>query len=122
MPYADPTTERAYQKDYQPRWHAENRQYVLDRQRAYRLRRSASQRFADNSNRRARGYGLAGRLRGTEVALVVGPCVYCGATQETWDHRTPLGRGGANAVENLAPACNHCNRTKRLRTAEEWAR
>jgi 5-methylcytosine-specific restriction endonuclease McrA len=45
-------------------------------------------------------------------------CEYCHASelwqyvQFTVDHVIPLSRGGVDGLDNLAPACFHCNRRK----------
>lgn len=45
-----------------------------------------------------------------------GPCVECGATTDlTWDHKTPLGRGGGTTWSNLQCLCRRCNSAKRDR-------
>lgn len=42
-----------------------------------------------------------------------GRCALCGKPIEfkhmTIDHKTPLSRGGTNALDNLQPACRVCN-------------
>ncbi len=48
-------------------------------------------------------------------------CAYCGAggsLQE--DHCTPLKRGGANDISNIAPACPPCNLRKHTLTEDEY--
>ena len=56
-------------------------------------------------------------------------CFYCkcgfkaGRDRErwrTWDHMTPISRGGSNELSNLVPCCFTCNNKKRWRTAEEF--
>ncbi len=46
-------------------------------------------------------------------------CAYCGIhrskTQEGYlerEHVQPVRRGGTDAIENVVPACHHCNMTK----------
>lgn len=45
-------------------------------------------------------------------------CEYCHASEQwqyvsfTVDHVSPLTKGGANSIDNLALACFHCNRQK----------
>ena len=54
-------------------------------------------------------------------------CVYCGY-QATWltawglsvAHRTPVARGGPEAVENLQTVCKSCHRQKAERTEGEF--
>ena len=51
-------------------------------------------------------------------------CQYCGTRGVTLecDHVTPVSRGGSNDTSNLVTACRKCNRAKRSKTIEEWAR
>lgn len=51
-------------------------------------------------------------------------CQYCGKRGVTLecDHVTPVSRGGSNDASNLVTACRKCNRAKRAKTLEEWAR
>jgi 5-methylcytosine-specific restriction endonuclease McrA len=57
-----------------------------------------------------------------KVALLGGCCIYCGRSDVrlTADHKTPLSRGGSNAIENIVPACLSCNLRKHTRTAREF--
>lgn len=49
-------------------------------------------------------------------------CAYCGEeTRMTFEHLTPLSRGGTNEKGNIVPACLPCNASKRDRTVEEFA-
>lgn len=49
------------------------------------------------------------------------PCAYCGGPWPTEvDHIVPFSRGGRTVRENLAPACEPCNREKFDSTPEEW--
>lgn len=51
-------------------------------------------------------------------------CYYCGAKIEgrnkTIDHKTPISRGGTNAIENLCVCCQSCNSKKHNKTEEEY--
>lgn len=53
------------------------------------------------------------------AALYAMPCAYCGAPTEHIDHAYPLSQGGLHCVENLQPACSHCNTTKGARIPED---
>lgn len=50
-------------------------------------------------------------------------CLYCGQIggKLEIDHVLPISRGGTNDVDNLVTACQHCNRQKHDKTAEEYA-
>lgn len=55
------------------------------------------------------------------VAAYRGRCAYCGqAGQLQVDHRTPLARGGTNALRNILPACGPCNQRKHTLTESEF--
>lgn len=55
------------------------------------------------------------------VASYGGRCAYClTGVYEQLDHITPLARGGAHCIENLAPACEWCNKSKGALTALEF--
>ncbi|MFD6361240.1 HNH endonuclease [Streptomyces roseolus] len=52
-------------------------------------------------------------------------CVYCDSpfgqkVVAEVDHIRPLAKGGVDAWENLAPACQGCNRDKADRDVEQW--
>jgi hypothetical protein len=51
-------------------------------------------------------------------------CTYCRCALKLKDmqpdHRTPVKRGGALGLTNLAPACDRCNTRKGELTAEEF--
>jgi hypothetical protein len=51
-------------------------------------------------------------------------CQYCGArgVPLECDHVHPISRGGSDHPSNLATACFRCNRSKRDKLIEEWAR
>lgn len=50
-------------------------------------------------------------------------CAYCGKKSEqlTIDHVIPLSKGGKHSANNVVPACQHCNCSKKDRTPEQWA-
>lgn len=47
-------------------------------------------------------------------------CVYCGDPAQAADHVFPRARGGWDVLDNLAPACKHCNAVKHDRLLTEW--
>jgi 5-methylcytosine-specific restriction endonuclease McrA len=50
-----------------------------------------------------------------------GNCAYCGSRERIEaDHRIPLSRGGTNSIDNILPACRHCNRRKHQKTEDEF--
>lgn len=76
--------------------------------------------------RRARVAGAGGIITRQEwLRLVVdhgGKCAYCGKKDGklTLDHVVPISRGGANTIDNAAPACWWCNSHKHNRTGDEF--
>lgn len=61
------------------------------------------------------------KLRAEYVQIIMrDPCVYCGAPAEAEDHIQPLTKGGADAWDNLAPACTSCNCRKNSRELLEF--
>ncbi len=51
-----------------------------------------------------------------------GKCGYCGKqmSSPTVDHKTPVSKGGTDAIENLIAACGPCNSRKRDKTDKEY--
>jgi hypothetical protein len=47
-------------------------------------------------------------------------CAYCGGQATTLDHIVPLIRGGEHSLENLIPACRHCNSSKNAKQLSKW--
>lgn len=72
----------------------------------------------------ARSSGNYARFRSLIFERDGGACVYCGATGDglELDHVLPRSRGGSDLPDNLALACQTCNRSKGARTPEEWGR
>lgn len=67
--------------------------------------------------------------RGATLRRGTRECYYCGALlidapghmhRPTIDHRTPLSRGGTNAIGNLVVACFSCNNAKDRMTEREF--
>ena len=53
--------------------------------------------------------------------LYASPCAYCGSSDKiTADHIIPISRGGSHSIGNLAPACEHCNKSKANKILVEW--
>ena len=48
-------------------------------------------------------------------------CAYCGKQGAlTKEHVVPVSKGGGFTVDNIIPACPHCNSSKKNRDLEEW--
>lgn len=80
-----------------------------------------------NAKRRAAVSVANGRVTAAEWAEIKRRhryrCLYCGKKKKlTMDHRTAISRGGKHVASNIAPACAHCNSTKRTRDDIEFAR
>lgn len=72
---------------------------------------------AKKHRRRARLKGSGGDFTSSEArelrASYLGRCVYCfEATKTELDHVIPVASGGSSDINNIAPACSHCNRSK----------
>lgn len=48
-------------------------------------------------------------------------CAYCNGIATHLDHVIPLSKGGADAEQNMVPACARCNLSKGAKTLAEWA-
>ena len=138
MPYKDPERRREYGRDWMRRnplkaraamrrWRAAHpEQHKRDRDawdQAHPIEAAARRhryllahpevRRTKWRNRRARESNAVGQFTTAEwLALVAahgGRCAYCGiAAVLQPDHRTPLARGGSNAIDNILPACGNC--------------
>jgi 5-methylcytosine-specific restriction endonuclease McrA len=82
---------------------------------------SRAKRLHDN---RPNGW-VSGRQLRALLAAADYTCAYCGArlpeSELTFDHMTPLARGGVHSAANLVVACKHCNSMKGARTTAEFA-
>lgn len=48
-------------------------------------------------------------------------CAYCGISVDLeQDHIMPLSCGGTNTINNIVPACRHCNASKGARNVVDW--
>jgi 5-methylcytosine-specific restriction endonuclease McrA len=89
----------------------------------YRIQRTISR-----HNVRARKVGLIASLTSAQWIYILqqsgGYCHYCKEyeppIQLTPDHVIPIGKGGANSLENVVAACLFCNIGKQDKSAEEW--
>jgi len=133
---ADPAAKRAYDRVYyranwqriqrQNRaWRKANPERSREIARAWRKAHIASHRASGRAcaakRRRAPGHftrvDIAALYRQQE-----GRCYYCGVTLDAYEieHKTPIARGGTHWPANLAVACVPCNRSKGVRTEEEF--
>ncbi len=80
----------------------------------------AAAKCAVEGNQRAQRFGCEGWLSKAAVLTLVGECVYCGNPQTGWDHVVALSRGGPHTLDNLVPSCARCNKSKSVRTPDEW--
>lgn len=54
---------------------------------------------------------------------IFGECAYCGGPEYTHaDHFIPISKGGIDCIENIIPACQHCNLSKNCKDPIEWFR
>lgn len=117
---------RAKERERSRRRYDQNPRAQLDYYRQWRLRnleRARNYVRVSRNKRRAVAAGTHFTFEEWEALLVyhAGRCAYCGSTERIEaDHRIPLHRGGSNAIDNILPACRHCNRRKHRRTEEEF--
>jgi 5-methylcytosine-specific restriction endonuclease McrA len=150
MAYKDPERQRAYAREWLKRNAQKARDAVRRWNKAHPEQRRAAKRLyyarhreqhkavmaayhathpevlrAKSNAYRARARAAEGRFTSAEwlalVASYEGRCAYCGATGPLEvDHRIPLSRGGANAIDNVLPACRSCNGAKHQLTEAEF--
>lgn len=119
------------------KWREKNLEYVLEKGRKYhhankeRINERKSKYQKDNPQivnniqhrRRAKlkSNGIYKISKYELNKLYNSPCAYCGSNDKiTLDHIVPINRGGAHSIGNLAPACEHCNKSKSDKLLVEW--
>lgn len=95
-------------------------------------KRNAGRKNASSTRRRVRRIAatVAGDLAAIQAVYVLCAsdtplaCCYCGNPalpgEREVDHRIPLSRGGKHSADNLCIACRWCNRSKGVKTADEY--
>src|SRR5712691_3789691 len=97
------------------------------------INQEARERYATEPDYRSeRKQHAHARKRGVEPVPVIGQetilaefkglCAYCGNIATTWDHVTPINKGGRAVPYNIVPACISCNSSKGDRDVYEWAK
>ena len=88
-----------------------------------------SARIAARNNERVKQAGGTGSFTAQEwrdlLSYYDHRCAYCLRHENevglmTSDHMVPLSRGGAGSIDNIAPACERCNGSKRDKTVLEF--
>jgi 5-methylcytosine-specific restriction endonuclease McrA len=86
-------------------------------------------RIATRNNERVKRAGATGSFTAEEwrdlLDYYCHRCAYCLRPENeaglmTSDHMVPLSRGGAGSIDNIAPACERCNGSKRDKTVLEF--
>ena len=94
-----------------------NRDHIREYAAAYREANRERIRFHRNNydhRKRANGGSLTHEEWVDIQATFDGRCAYCGSTELIeLDHLTPIVKGGQHSIDNIVPACRHCNRSKR---------
>lgn len=71
---------------------------------------------------RYKSKNLSSRDLSEKLLSANGVCEYCASTVErlSFDHKTPLSRGGKHTLKNIAIVCLSCNGRKQARTLSEF--
>jgi len=117
----------AYSMKGYKKWKERDPQAVKEMERRYRNKNRLKIRH-HNHIRKARKKGNGGSHTQIEwiqkVESLGWKCFYCSVILTvltlTKDHFIPLGRGGRNDLENIVPACLHCNCSKSAMTGDEF--
>jgi len=105
----DPERWRTYAREYQ----RERAEHVNAKNRKWRRENPWRHWFTNWQYReRKRGEYYAPEVLEWIKSLEGSSCTYCGAPAETIDHILARASGGSNDRDNLAPACNRCNKRK----------
>lgn len=120
-------------RSYQQEWNRQNPEKMKDYQRAYYYRNQEARkanttqwlkkhpdaRRTYNARVRSAHYRPTAPLPPAIIESILAyygrQCVYCGGDFQELDHLVPLSRGGEHCVDNIAPACQSCNRSKGAR-------
>lgn len=109
-------------KDAARRWRRNNREKRREANRRWAANRSSEDVRKWNVYNAERRKAQRGPRLSVEEALLENeyekivlrdPCVYCGKPSGTLDHIEPINLGGEEGWENMAPACQSCNSSKR---------
>lgn len=109
-------------------YYRDHRDIVLARTALWQRNHPDSVR-ASNSRRRARLANADGDFTEAEFRALCSEqdnrCSYCGEMEDLIgilvpDHMTPISRDGSNNIDNITPACKHCNSSKGDKTVEEF--
>lgn len=91
---------------------------VTEKRRAERRSRKAYERSLERGGRPG---VFSGSQWGARLREYNRCCAYCGGPEDIQiEHVIPVGRGGANCIANVVPACAACNGEKSWRTPQEW--
>lgn len=129
-------SNRAYYQRHKERKAAEKREWrkrnpekaaeIKKKWMAKNTEKVAASQWRRRKTRRAREYGAEGKFCEHQIKWLwrkqFGLCYYCAASLENEyeiDHVIPLSKGGTNWLDNLALACQPCNRSKGAKT-EGW--
>ena len=103
----------------------ENREHVLEIERASRNKNKDKNRLRKNANQSIRNRLITSSnyviLYKDLKRVYTDPCFNCGSMKnQSLDHKIPLSRGGEHKIGNIMTLCQPCNASKHARTIMEW--
>ena len=103
----------------------ENREHVLEIERASRNKNKDKNRLRKNANQSIRNRLITSSnyviLYKDLKRVYTDPCFNCGSIKnQSLDHKIPLSRGGEHKIGNIMTLCQPCNASKHARTIMEW--
>lgn len=114
--------QRAYMREYHPKWRAANKERVAAQQRLSRARLREKRRNEVRQRRAVMARGATTNDIMFIMAAASGRCTYCGlpVPKLELDHVSPIKKGGDHKSDNLLPCCRSCNASKGTRDLADW--
>ena len=114
-------------RKYRKAWAIKNKDKDREFKRAYRKTPQGKARKASTAHRRRIRISESSTVTADEMValkLLAKKCYYCGKKTKklSFDHVTPIAKGGAHSRDNLVMACRHCNAVKGAKDPAKFAR